>query len=315
MEASNAHAQDIGFSSFETDMESYWRNTNFTASNIVNVAHNGYKGYRIPRGNPVYGPTNDFVPTQGGKYVFSCWIRTATGFTGGNIVIHTSQLGTPNTVYPTNSESYKYVTIGSTNGTWQYFEVELNLDQVKQLSGISSNLNVRCYVYNTNSNMDMYIDDILSLPKNAKTTAYTFDPLIGITSLTDDNNKSTYYDYDDFGRLRIVRDNDKNITKTYCYNYAGQSEQCNTIYSSSSFSKVFARSNCTGGTTGGNYQYSVPYGMYTSLISQYDADLKALEDVDLNGQNAANQYGVCNGPMITIRGYNAKTSTYQVKFT
>jgi YD repeat-containing protein len=50
-------------------------------------------------------------------------------------------------------------------------------------------------------------------------TFNTYDPLTGVTSETDANNRTNYYTYDDIGRLTVVTDNDGNIVKTYKYNF------------------------------------------------------------------------------------------------
>lgn len=49
---------------------------------------------------------------------------------------------------------------------------------------------------------------------------YTYTPLFGVTSQTDPRGRTTYYIYDEFGRLKEVRDHDYNLIKQHEYNYA-----------------------------------------------------------------------------------------------
>jgi hypothetical protein len=67
-----------------------------------------------------------------------------------------------------------------------------------------------------------------SLPNNAMATTYTYKPLIGVSTITDPKNMTTYYEYDSSNRLSVIKDRDKNILQSYCYNYKGQSVNCNT---------------------------------------------------------------------------------------
>jgi|CXWL01.1.fsa_nt_gi YD repeat-containing protein len=68
------------------------------------------------------------------------------------------------------------------------------------------------------------IDELRLFPDQAQMTSYTYDPLLGITSQSDANNRITYYEYDEFSRLSLIRDQDKNILKRIDYNYASQPE-------------------------------------------------------------------------------------------
>ena len=55
--------------------------------------------------------------------------------------------------------------------------------------------------------------------KNSLVTTYTYDPLIGVTSVTDPRGNTVYYDYDPFNRLKHVKDKDGNILSENEYNY------------------------------------------------------------------------------------------------
>jgi len=56
--------------------------------------------------------------------------------------------------------------------------------------------------------------------QNAMVTTYTYKPLVGMTSETGPDGRTTYYEYDGFGRLRFAKDSDGNIIKMYSYHYA-----------------------------------------------------------------------------------------------
>lgn len=54
---------------------------------------------------------------------------------------------------------------------------------------------------------------------NYQITTYTYDPLIGVTSITSPNGMKEFYKYDSANRLEKIVDNDGNILKEYKYNY------------------------------------------------------------------------------------------------
>lgn len=70
------------------------------------------------------------------------------------------------------------------------------------------------------------VDEVRFYPAGAQMITYTYEPLEGMTSQCDVGNHITYYEYDAMGRLQLIRDQDRNILKRFCYNYAGQPENC-----------------------------------------------------------------------------------------
>jgi hypothetical protein len=73
--------------------------------------------------------------------------------------------------------------------------------------------------------------------------------------------------------------------------YANTNASC-TFYNAA-VSKTFSRNNCPANTDPGTYTYSVPYGTYTSTLSQEHANQLAQNAIDAYGQNAANAEASC----------------------
>ena len=134
--------------------------------------------------------------------------------------------------------------------------------------------------------------------KNFQITTYTHNPLIGVTSITPPSGIREIYKYDDANRLTQVLDIEGNILKEYNYHY---SEPYKNIIQS----KTFTRNYCPNGYIGDDYNYIVPAGKYISLISQDDADQKALDDIKKNGQKEANIHASCKKIY-----YNSKRGEY-----
>lgn len=76
--------------------------------------------------------------------------------------------------------------------------------------------------------------------------------------------------------------------------YANEHGTCETnLWYNVEKSKVFYKNNCEDGFIGAPYTYTVEAGKYTSDVSQEDADKKALDDIERNGQEQANLNGGC----------------------
>ncbi|MCG2613432.1 DUF5977 domain-containing protein [Terrimonas sp. NA20] len=176
----------------------------------------------------------------------------------------------------------------SVTGKWVYLEKKITVpaDVVTMFLWIDNKNNF--------TTQKVWFDDIRLHPSTALMQTYTYDPEIGMTSQTDVNNRSVFYEYDALGRLTVVRDQDKNVVKKICYNLAGQQEDCGIfIYQSAVTSASFTRNNCGSGGTPGSVTYTIPAGAYTSTISQLDADQKAVSARNAGGQAYANANATC----------------------
>lgn len=85
-------------------------------------------------------------------------------------------------------------------GSWRYFEVLLTNVSEIEVRGDS-------------------IDEVRLYPQGAQMTTHTYEPLVGMVSQCNANNRITYYEYDGFGRLKTIRDENKNVLKTFDYQY------------------------------------------------------------------------------------------------
>lgn len=92
-------------------------------------------------------------------------------------------------------------TAGRTVGDWTFYQHKV----VNPTSGIIT-------VSGTGT-----IDELRVYPVGSLMNTYTYKPLLGIWSQCDHQNKITYYNYDGFGRLSVVKDLDKNVIKVISY--------------------------------------------------------------------------------------------------
>jgi hypothetical protein len=143
------------------------------------------------------------------------------------------------------------------------------------------------------------LNSLRSALPNAMVTTYTYIPLVGVSSITDSKGYSTYYTYDSSNRLQYIKDHNLNVLQRYCYNYLGQIMNCpdgsiaGITYTNAAKSATFTKTSCASGLTGSSHLYSVPAGIYSSTVSQADADAKANNEITVNGQNFANATGIC----------------------
>lgn len=226
-------------------------------------------------GKKVYDPTQGQLTRQistAGIYVVSYWSKSGQKSVNGTTAISGRSL----------------------NG-WTYFEHKVTLGANGTVTVSGSGV----------------IDELRLYPEKALMTSYCYTPLIGVTSQCDPNNRISYYEYDAFSRLVLIRDQDNNIIKKICYNYAGQAEECVpvTTYSNEIQNQPFTRNNCGGCSTGSQVTYTVQANTYTSTVSVAAANQLAVNDIAANGQNYANINGTCSSSSNVAITYSNVTGT------
>lgn len=197
------------------------------------------------------------------------------------------------TVSVTNSTS---VITGRSIGSWTYYQHLVSLATAGSV---------------TVSGAGAIIDELRIYPVGGQMTTFTFEPLVGMTSQCDAINRTMYYEYDGFNRLILVRDQDRNIVKEMCYNYAGQPVNCSIVYNgqqTQSFTKT-----CGSGYFGSIVSYVVPTGTYQS-VDLGNANQLALNDIAAYGQDFANTTGTCTAG-VAVQSYNSKSVPYNLRFT
>lgn len=219
----NAGFTDCGFTSFESDDASLW--TMLSGVSISNSDGHCGKSSCVISPN-TQGPARIYMPSsdaQGKKFILSCWIKTNTAAMGtvGSLVLHTVQNSSSSVVYPGVSSANVSIPLFNTNNSWKYVEVEIDLAKVKSDAGLSSGtaLGINSYLNNTQGSIIIQVDDIRFYPKDARMSTYTHRPLVGTTSLSDENSNCRFNEYDTFGRIKLVKDQNGRILEKTDYNY------------------------------------------------------------------------------------------------
>ncbi|MFY0482310.1 hypothetical protein ACI6PS_06850 [Flavobacterium sp. PLA-1-15] len=75
------------------------------------------------------------------------------------------------------------------------------------------------YTKETEENLRVALNNLRSIFPDSLVTTYTYDPLVGVKSITDARGKCIFYTYDSFNRLKFVKDNDGNVLSSKDYNY------------------------------------------------------------------------------------------------
>ncbi|NML21844.1 hypothetical protein HHL16_13215 [Pseudoflavitalea sp. G-6-1-2] len=178
-ECINATTSDIRYTSFEADGKGGWE---YDPQSIL-YDEPGPTGTRVY--NLTFGTVNTKIATGNRKFILSFWSK------GGPVTVNAP---TPKSPVRTS------VPISG----WTYYEYELENITLQDNIGLSGNV---------------MLDELRLYPANSILSTSTWLPGIGKESECDVNGRITYYEYDEFGRLKKIMDQNRNLLKAFEYNY------------------------------------------------------------------------------------------------
>ncbi len=173
----NAGNGQVAYSSFEADEEGNWE---YNDHGIVKyTSFTGDKAFDMKGGT--FSPLN-LVDVNGqpavGNYLVTYWSKN-----DGDVTVNGSS--------PTFT--------GETANGWTYYEhLVTNTSQLTLVGGST-------------------IDELRAYPETARMKTFTYRPLIGVTSICDENNKVANFTYDFMGKLLLVKDQNGNILTKHQY--------------------------------------------------------------------------------------------------
>lgn len=181
-EVKNAVQADIAYGGFESDGKGNWAYSGATTAD--DTAPTGRRVYHLAGGS-----LQKTGLTASRKYLLTYW----------------SNGGAPTIAGSSGSAVSEAVPMRSSGGWTQYSRV------VSQSTAVT-----------VSGGSGRYVDDVRLHPVEASMDSYTYDPLVGMTSHTDASGNVFYYQYDDFGRLSVIKDLEGNVVEDYRYHYRNQ---------------------------------------------------------------------------------------------
>ena len=161
-----------------------------------------------------------FGTTPSASNIWNSGVFISTDFQLENSYLYDSYKNEVETKFPSGATTYlwsynnKYPVAKIENATYVQVSTALGGSFINTLALATNQATIGNYLSQLRNTLSA------NLPA-AFVSTYTFKPF-GISSETDQAGKTVYYEYDSFGRLKLIRDFENNIVKKTEYHYAGQ---------------------------------------------------------------------------------------------
>lgn len=190
----NAKAEEVALSDFETNNSQSFEGDdleNFSTTDIYSGNNTLFLGYNYSLWKT--------IKKSKGRYYRLSWVGKTAEYNEGRIIVElTDGLHTISTIIDTYPEG----------PNWRLYEKLIDV----------STLNAQ-FTIKITPHDDVKIDNLVFSPALASINMYTYQFPYGKSSESDLSGKIIYYEYDDLGRIKFIKDRDKNILKYMEYKF------------------------------------------------------------------------------------------------
>jgi len=270
VEVSNARTDQVAYSDFEPFLSS-----SMTYTATVNTS-DSWSGKNSLSLTSTTNATQSVTRAASNYYRFSCWAK-ASATTNLTVSVNSAQT------------SISYPSTG-TVGQWQYMEKRIDV------SSISTNAS---FTFQLTASGNIQVDNVAFYPENSDIAMHAYDPRYGKTGDLDSRGNAAFQEFDVFGRVHYVRNQDKDIVAVKDYHYTTEiapAIESGFTYGSQAISGVpvtfTGASNCVAGVTYSWFVDDVNQNISTSVFTYTfndNRDYRVRFVVSANGLSSATE--------------------------
>lgn len=192
---SNAKPNEVVFSNFDT-FSRFQFNPPYT---ISTDSWSGHQSVSLTSSATIKRDAVTNTVGSSGFYRFTCRAKATTA----------SNISVKARVFNGSTWIETLITYpASASGTWVFLEKRI------PMTGIPS-----AFSFEVGATANVLLDDVAFYPERAELTTFGYQPIYGITSVSDTRGNTQFKDYDELGRLKHIRNTDRDIVEVIDYKY------------------------------------------------------------------------------------------------